>query len=137
MGSQEAGVDLGRRGLLGGAIKAVIGAVAVAVGGTLIGYVLGMGGTAGPDLSAEGLQHDKDLIAKFLENPSVVLPKSRMPAHPMPPMSGTASRATWRRSRAASWLVARRLKPARHCTTSTDARHVTRSEAPAAISVRP
>jgi mono/diheme cytochrome c family protein len=45
----------------------------------------GIGGTLGPDLTNEGNKHDKAFIEQYLQNPSVVIPNSTMPAHPMPP----------------------------------------------------
>ncbi len=45
----------------------------------------GEGGSIGPDLSSVGATHDVAWLVQFLENPSVMLPGSRMPAHPLPP----------------------------------------------------
>ena len=45
----------------------------------------GEGGTIGPDLSSVGATHDVAWLVQFLQNPSVMLPGSRMPAHPLPP----------------------------------------------------
>jgi mono/diheme cytochrome c family protein len=44
----------------------------------------GVGGTIGPDLSSEGAKHDAAWLVDYLQNPTVVLPGSRMPAHPLP-----------------------------------------------------
>ena len=50
----------------------------------------GAGGAIGPDLSGEGARHDAAWLIQFLQNPAVVVPGTKMPAHPLPPADAQA-----------------------------------------------
>lgn len=44
-----------------------------------------VGGTTGPNLSDVGARRDRDWLVRYLQDPSVVLPNSQMPAHSLSP----------------------------------------------------
>lgn len=58
-------------------------AVYIAQGCPTCHRIDGMGGVTGPDLSDIGTRHDKSWIVQYLQDPTVVLPRSQMPAHPL------------------------------------------------------
>lgn len=45
----------------------------------------GLGGTRGPDLSAVGSRRDRAWLERYLQDPTIVLPNTRMPVHSLAP----------------------------------------------------